>query len=320
MLHRRPILNARSALTICAGLAALLAVLPTRWSWWTSDLSAPVHFAALPVSWVVTKAVRAARPAMAHDANSPTVERLRLDLAELTTRNLRLAAENDQLAQQVRQLQSGLQLAGNQEVPRLIAPVFASQAGGSTLLMVRTAGLRGVDGQSTVVTPGSIAVHAGVNLVGQVIGVRGVVADIRPISDPAAGVLRATLFPLETDPAADQSSIALAAQLAPIPGPGGRGRLRGPVYVLKLPDGQTEPTITPGMQVRLTDPSWPRAAQMLVVGVVDSVEIADNGRPIIIVRPAFDVQRLEEVTILVTSEALPPTSTTNTPTPRGGAR
>jgi hypothetical protein len=59
---------------------------------------------------------------------------------------------------------------------------------------------------------------------------------------------------------------------------------------------------------------------MLVVGVVDSVEIADNGRPIIIVRPAFDVQRLEEVTILVTSEALPPTSTTNTPTPRGGAR
>lgn len=275
-----------------------MAVLPTRLTWWTRDLSAPVQIVALPVSWLVKQAALAAGGGGGGSSqSSETAARLARDLEALRTRNLQLAAENDDLTEQIRQLQRGISLNSNQDVARVVAPVVSGEAtGGSSLLMARTAGLVGADGQKPIIEAGAVAVTDGVNLVGRVIGVRNVVADIRPINDPGPSVLRGSIFPLESDAGADHASVSLGTQLSGISG----GRLRGSIYVLKLPDGQTEPVVTPGMVVRLSDPGWPRSAQMLIIGYVESVERADNGRPIVIVRPAFDPQRLETVTLLLT--------------------
>lgn len=302
MSLRSPILNSRTTLAACAAIAGLMAVLPTRLTWWTRDLSAPVQIVALPVSWLVKQAALAAGGGGGGSGSQNTAANARLaqDLEALRTRNLQLAAENDDLIEQVRQLQRGITLNSNQDVARVVASVVSGEAtGGSSLLMARTAGLVGADGQKVVVEAGAVAVTDGVNLVGRVIGVRNVVADIRPINDPGPNVLRGAIFPLESDASADHASVSLGTQLSGISG----GRLRGSIYVLKLPDGQTEPVVTPGMVVRLSDPGWPRSAQMLVIGFVESVERADNGRPIVIVRPAFDPQRLETVTLLLTGSA-----------------
>jgi hypothetical protein len=170
--------------------------------------------------------------------------------------------------------------------------------------MVRTGGVRDSTGATIAVGPGDVAVHEGVNLVGRVIGARGGVADIRVMTDPSAGVIRGSIYPDELDPqalrAGTPDALALGTQLIGIAG----GRLRGVVYALRLPEGRLEPDVRVGMTVRLSDPSWPRAAQMLVIGTVERVERADNGRPIVIVRPGFEPQSLQEVTIMLTTEAM----------------
>lgn len=297
MSARRSILSSANLLALAAGLCALTAVAPGGLTWWVESVAYPVQIVTAPVRWLVGQVARGGGGGVAGGAGS---DKLARDVALLTVRNHRLAAENDELRAQVRALQRGAELSEPGEAVRIVAPVIAadSPAGGG-LIMLRTGRVRGPDGSDGPVPVGSVAVHDGVNLVGRVVRAGGPVADVQPIGEAGTRELRGTIFPLEADASAEPSGSQLGVRLTPA----GGGKLRGSVVALVLPEGQFEPDVRVGMTVRLSDPAWPRAAQMLVVGTVERVERAENGRPVVTVRPGFEASGLEQLTILLTPEA-----------------
>lgn len=293
---RRSILSSANLLALAAALCAVTAVAPARVTGWVDSLAYPVQIVTAPVRWLVGQV---ARTGGSGGSGAGDGSQLARDVALLTARNHRLAAENDELRAQVRALQRGAELNIQGEAMRIVAPVIAadSSAGGG-LIMLRTGRVRGADGSDTVVPVGSVAVFDAVNLVGRVVRAAGPVADVQPIGEAGTRELRATIFPLEGDASVDPSTSQLGVRLTPA----GQGRLRGGVVALVLPEGEFEPSVRVGMAVRLSDPAWPRAAQMLVVGTVESVERAENGRPVVTVKPSFDARSLRQLTILLTPD------------------
>jgi hypothetical protein len=295
-MARTSMLSARNVMALATGACVVMAVTPTRYSGWTQHFSSVVEFFVTPVSSTISRLVRPAGTRGAGGAaDSAELRQAVQDVSVLTTRNLQLQQENAELREQLRQLQRGLELNPGQDVTRVIVQVLSADApppAGSGLIKVRS-DVRG--GDVGALSAGAVAVHEGVNLVGRVTGSWDRVTDVRPITDPSIGELRATIL---TEPGGDSPlDVQLGARLLPVTLPVG-ARLRGPVIALRLPPGVLEPPVTPGLTVRLYDPQWPRAAQMLVIGTVESVERAENGRPIVTVRPAFDA-RASQLTLLL---------------------
>jgi len=305
---RKSILSGTNLLALATGLCALCAVAPAPFTAWVQDAAYPVQIVTAPVRWLVGQVARAGGAGTGASATGDAP--LAREVALLTARNLRLAAENDELRAQVRALQRGAELNPQAEAMRIVVPVIAADSPvASGLIMLRTGRVRAADGSEGNVPLGSVAISDAVNIVGRVVRAAGPVADVQPIGQAGTRELRATIFPLEdradpsADPNADPDADPSAVQLGVVLTPAGQGRLRGSVYALQLADGQFEPAIRTGMTVRLTDPSWPRAAQMLVVGTVEAVSRADNGRPIVTVKPGFDPRSLQQVTILLTPDS-----------------
>ncbi len=149
-------------------------------------------------------------------------------------------------------------------------------------------------GASQGVTQNTVATAPGLQLVGRVIGVTGRTATIRPITDRAAGSLRAMVM-------LDEGSNGLLTNLSPIMD----GTLQGDVEDRRTPDGKPiEPQV--GQLVRLADPRWPKNADMLLVGKVEQVlpSPAQPLRRMVVVRPTIDrLDRLSEVVLRVTPQA-----------------
>lgn len=291
--------NARTALAACCALALVFSLLPARLTPFIPWLSGLLDLTIAPVQRPATGLVRVLR---GPQPGRPTDEHVRALEADRDLWALRAAqadVEIESLRRQIVALQRGLALNPQEPFRQRQATVigFGVEAG-STLLKVQA-------GERDGVTTGGVATFDGVNLVGRVTRVDSRTCRVTPITDKGAGGLGARVF-------APEAPSAPGAAGAPSPlqslecklSPDGRGRLIGPVEWTGLRPDQVAMKPAPGMIVRLADapPAWPAHAQMLVVGVVEDVRTSDVGRTTIIVKPAFDLQRVSEVTLRLSGE------------------
>lgn len=275
----------------------LLAVVPGRWTAWAGWFGRPVAVLAAPPatlfrllgSWLAPPKP----PALRNDERALLEEHRKA--AE--TQYLQLLEENDRLKAQIKVLQRGLELNPDLPVKQLTARVVATASDlASGLLRIRA-------GESQGVTAGSVVTADGLQLVGRVDSVAGPLAFVRPITHKASPEV--TVRVMTGDFFQGTGAESLIALLKPQ----GDGSLKGEVgtdAATSAADGRRlEPK--PGQTVRLADRTWPGAAQMLIVGTVTRVDPSPTQplRKVITVEPTLRLDRVSEVVLRLTDEALP---------------
>ena len=308
-------LNPRTGLAAAATVLALLAVVPGRFTPFAGWFAGVADFVVSPVSAPASTLVRwLVRPTPTRPSD-PLMAMLKTERDQFKDAFFRERAAREQLQRQLDNLSRAMNLSptpvSDGQLRLLSADVLGSQGGGATqFLRVRA-------GSDNGLTEGSVAVYDAVHLVGRVPvgGVSDRTARVLPITDRGMGAVTVAVFPLENPanpaangaateaatssrqtPAPDPASIRLAALLTP----DGAGGLSGLAEAPRQIAGAIPPTVTAGMVARLDDPRWPPEAQMLIVGVVQSVASQPNGRQVLTVRPVWR-QPLAEVTLRVTS-------------------
>jgi hypothetical protein len=281
-------INARSTLAAAALALFILALIPSRTSArWTSEIRNPVETIVAPIQATLSKLVRyqPQRPG-APDADA---EALRAQLQEYQLRYHRLTMEIERLNRQIADLSRGAAVMRDLPVRQIAAAVIGSGADPSdTTLKVRAGTREGV-------TVNSVAVVGGVHLIGRVVETRRLECHVRPITDRASDLIQGSIY------LTDDVKGPLCALR-----PTGDGTLRGDVEFQADPTDPASaggPPIKPGMTVRLEDDNWPPHSWALVVGLIEEVEVLDNQRRRITVRPVFRPDRVSQVTLRVLGEA-----------------
>lgn len=279
--------NSNLALPATAGLLLLVAVIPGLGTWWVPSLNRVVDTLTAPpraaVTWAVGKVRKPGAAATPAEVKLLTEERERWKLLYLQEKYQR-----ERLTAQIEQFQKGLRLNPGLNVRQLVASVIGSTAdAGSGLFDVRA-------GTSSGVEVGAVAAFDGVFLVGRVVRSDSKTCQVLPINDAKGPQINGVIFPFETSSSAppDPAGSSLACKLNPTR----KGTLSGSVYGRTLRPGETLPALTAGMIVRLGDETWPRSAQMLIIGRIEEVQQLPSGREWIVVRPQFDAP-LSEVTL-----------------------
>lgn len=280
-------LHPRSSRRLLAGAVLVLLVLGllpvrmTAWAGWIGDL---VKTIVAPVSHPAARIAHWLSPAAPRGAQPEQILRLERERDELE-RLYRLEREEvARLRALIANLQAGAALYPEAKVRQLVAPVIGSSSDRSSTV------LRARAGRSSGVHRGSVATAAGVQLVGRVEDVAERVCEIVPLTDPGAGQIGGVIM----IGSATQGPACLLR-------PTGEGTLRGPV---EDTGGLTAgPELAPGMRVYLQDTTWPRAAQMLLIGEIESVEPAPNQplRRMVTVRPTLRLDRVGEVVLRMTA-------------------
>ncbi|MBA4028181.1 MAG: hypothetical protein C0475_03420 [Planctomyces sp.] len=304
-------MSSRRALTALCLLVVLSLAAP-RLAVWVDPMARLAETLVAP-SQSVIRAVFLPRAERLIDTDpNPAVAGLEAQTQQLRTLLRRSEQRVRELERLIEQLQQGRLLNQFTGVNQLDAAVIGLHANLSTSLLKVLAGTR------TGVGPGSVAVFDGVNVVGRVVDSDERLCRVLPITDRQAGRLRGVVLTAErltpeSDPLGRRVRVGPAEgqRLSVILEPNGRGVLTGSVEYPPIQAGETledrarrEQAVEPGMLVRLSDPSWPRSAQMLVLGVIERAERLDNDRRRVTVRPLADLERLSEVSLRVPVDAL----------------
>ncbi|MBC7833846.1 MAG: hypothetical protein H7Y88_01950 [Phycisphaerales bacterium] len=281
-----PVTASRRALPIAVAILLLLSLAPSRF---TSPLLGPVSdvatFLSGPIQAPMTALVNVFRRRDSAGSTDPKIAQLKEDLESYKALYFRKTAEVKRLEEVIVELQ----LAGavNADVPvRLIYASVIGRGGdlSSTALKVRAGAREGVE-------PNAVAVVNAVQVVGRVQeGVRDRFCWVLPITDRRAQPIKGAIM-------LDDATIGPDC---PLKASGG-GELIGPVEW--KPGMVAPPEIRPGMRVRLNDDTWPRHAQGLVLGEVESVRTLPNGRLEATVRPAVRLDQVSEVLLRLTGES-----------------
>jgi cell shape-determining protein MreC len=262
----------------------VLALLPARWIGWVGLLGDFAELVVSPIANPLRTMAGWLRPARVA-GTSAEIEQYREQIERLTAQVNRVEAENVRLRELIRMLQGGMAMATGAPTRDLaVSVISASSDLSSRLLRVRGGRRQGVE-------PGSVAVGAGLQLVGRVVEVEALTSLVRPITAKEAGPIQARVMLGETGP-------WLETTLRPE----GDGTLRGPVeYRMQAQSPGRVLEASPGQVVRLDDPTWPEGAQMLLVGTVERVEPSPRmpGRQVVIVRPTLELHRVSEMILRV---------------------
>lgn len=293
---RTPPSHARSrrpVLPLAVGALCVLALLPTRLTGWLSGVAGALDVLVAPAQWPIAAALRTVRAQVRGPADSdPLVAELRRNAQGFEQLYLQALDENRRLTRTVGELQQGAAVPSGVRVQQVVADVIGLHAdASSTLLKVKA-------GTTSRISKDSVAAFDGVHLVGIVVDVDAQISRVLPATDRAAGKLDALVM-LNPAPASGPVSGAapLDTALRCLLDPTGDGRLRGPLEVPPSRQDLPAPEVKPGMVVRLAGDRWPAPARMLIVGLVERVEPAANGRPIVIVKPVFELRDLSSVVL-----------------------
>ncbi len=248
----------------------VLSVVPARYLRWTGWFADKADAALTPISHPMARVSRwlsPASPGRASPAEIRAIEQDR-DRYELLWHQER--ERNQRLERLIEEVQASLALnpgAAPTQLSAAVVGVSSDQASG--LLKVRAGARHGVE-------MGTVVAVEGVHLLGRVVRVTDRLCWVRPVTDREAGRIEGVVIVGEG---------TRACSLLPTRD----GRLRG------LAASDSGPALEPGQVVRLSDPGWPRNAQMLVLGRVASVEPAPDQplRSIVTVEPI--VGRLDRV-------------------------
>ena len=287
-LSKRP--SARTLLRVTLVVLFMLSIVPMRYTRWTTGfadvavtISAPVSNA---VRWVADPLTRPFR----RTADPALAEQYRQEMEVARQRALDMELRVRELERRVFDLQQGTELTPELGVRQVAAPVIGRfTEASSSALQVRAGTGRGV-------VENAVAVVQGLQLLGRVERATGAWSVVRPITDDAAGGIQALIM------TGDNLASGVQCRLEPI----GGGRLRGPATWVFEASRQGPVEIATGMTVRLRDETWPRSAQMLIVGVVVEVAPAEDEptRTIVTVEPTVPLERVSEVVLRVPVDVL----------------
>lgn len=263
----------------------LLSVIPMRFTRWTTGFADVAITVSSPVSNAVRWVANPLTRPFSRTADPALAEQYLKELEVSRQRALDMELKVRELQRQVEELQLGAPITPELGVRQIAAPVIGrSSEMASAALHVRAGSGRGV-------VENSVAVVEGLQLLGRVERVTSAWCVVRPITDNAAGGIMALVM------TAESLDSGIQCRLEPI----GGGLLRGPATWVESTDRDGPIEIAVGMKVRLRDDTWPRSAQMLIVGEVTAVNPAPDEptRTIVTVAPTVTLQRVSEVVLRV---------------------
>jgi cell shape-determining protein MreC len=293
----RAITTSQKAFALTMLVTLGVAFLPVRWLRWSNDVAGIVNAPLAPFSQLGVLLASWLRP-----ARGPVI-----DLPESAARIIEERERYESLyhAEQLRVQALEEQLAQLQQVPlenlrvpvRLVlADVIGRSPGAASGVIELKRGSR--DG----VSPGNVAVYAGVHLVGQVRDVDRLRSLMVPVTSPAIGLVGGAVRPKDRPEAPMRGSQRIHLEA------GGDGTLVAHV--------DREMDVHSGDEIVLVDDGWPAAAQAMVLGVVDAIVPVDETplRKRVIVRPHYQADELAHVTLKIeVAQAVPAAGTPATP-------
>lgn len=289
----------RLALPGAIAVTAILCLLPLRWIAWLNNFQDLSLTLIGPLSRQFEKLLQWRAPALTTQLEKELGES-RQDRDHYQMLWYRAAQDIEELRERIEQLQQGIALNPDLPVTLYAAPVIARSSDLSSGAFTVRAGTR------IGVAPGTVVTAGGVQLVGRITQAGARTCTVQPITDRAAGPIYGLII-FDED-----SRHRITARLEPA----GDGLLRGPVED-RRDDATQQPLVPkPGQTVRLFDPeSWPKNAQMLVIGKVESVEAAADQplRKVITVRPTTRLERVSEVVLRLAGDLRSETGGTGGP-------
>ncbi len=274
--------------------AATLFVLPAGVTGWLSWFGGLARTVVAPISQPMSTLGRWLKPSGV-DLSHERIGAVEEEREQFRTLYLRESDENRRLRGLLEELRTLSVIDGTQRTRQIVAPVVASGSDLATGLLVVRAGTK------LGVAVGDIAAGTGLQLIGRVVSTDFLTSTVETITQSDRHLLGVVMpdNPRAGDPE------GLPCRLEPT----GDGTLRGPVEDRRVLMSETpiEPKV--GQAVRLRDPDrWPRAAQMLVIGIIESIEPAPNQplRKIITVRPTIpDLARVQTVLLRISERDEP---------------
>jgi hypothetical protein len=286
----RQYLDSRRTLPPTIVLLVLLSVLPLRWLGWLDSIGILVRTLEAPITNSAAAVSVAVRPPTVGGPSSALTDQLKADNAKALFMLTQEQLENQRLRALIEDLQSGVELAPDLSLRLLASSVIGRDADlARQVLHLRAGSAQGV-------VPGSVAVVDGAQLLGRVQSVGPKVSTVILFTDRAAGRVQGRVM-------VDERSLdgGVECDLEPV----GGGILRGRLAEPEVRAGEQPPEVRPGMLVRVHDATWPRNAQMLELGTIESIEPNPDQpiRRIITVRPRLDLARVSEVLLRIATES-----------------
>ena len=270
-------------IVLVASLA--IALLPRPWLRWTGDVAAIAKLPLTPFADAGNLLAGWLRPVPAPvaDGADPQEVRALTENIDLLRQRLQAAEQRaDELDEQLRQLQQIPEDTFAVTQRRVIARITSrSPAAGLAVVDLRK-------GERDGVEPNTVAVYAGVHLLGRTgEDVSTFRSTLIPLASRATGLVRAVVgAPApELDPTARQEVVHLE--------PAGDGTF--------VADIDRSRVVLEGDVVRLEDNAWPRTAQQMVIGHVTVISDKDQQplRRRITVEPLYQVHEVAEVILLI---------------------
>lgn len=280
MPPRFPSTRVLFAIVLTALLVLTLA--PARWSGWVTAFHRPLMALVAPVSWPWSALARRVRPGGA------AIDDLPAELAEKQRQvefwRAEALASRDRVRQldaTIRALQQGVPMGGSAGYRVLEAARIGFDVASGAVL-VRRGSRDGVE-LGAIAVPTSQPQH----LLGAVTQVSPMVSTIHLVNDPRfrPGLIEVVLL-ADAPVTPAQLDAAPRCQVRATAGGAFTGEI-GAEAAAAMPEGAL---------AFLSDPQWPAAAQMLIVGRVSGAEPSDD--PLwrrIIIRPELDLARISSV-------------------------
>lgn len=269
-------------------LMIVLSFLPVRfgeWVDWFGDLTLRIIS---PISHPIAQVSRRVTTADPEAGDPRRVRELREERDRMQLLYRQAMEENRRLRDLIDELEGGLAIDPSLRIRQLAAPVVGTSSDlTTTTLRVRAGREQGVE-------LNTVAVVRGVQLVGRVENTSARLCQVRPLTDRRGDSVRGRVIFRE-------DGAGPTAELRPT----GRGTLRGPVAGWQNDDRLGGYELERGMIVRLDDDTWPRHAQMLVLGEVERVEQSEDSalRYIVTVRPTVQLERVSEVVLRIAEDS-----------------
>jgi cell shape-determining protein MreC len=281
----RSILSAQRALPIVLVVTLAAALLPGGALGWVRPLTEIARLVLDPFTQIGNEISKWLRPprttleGISLDADS--LQHFQQQMVEYERLYIAEQARADELERQLQQLQNA-----PPDMPRYPVKLVLARVGLRSPLDAHGA-VSLNRGSRDGVTPGTVAVHDHVHLVGWVTEVSHMNCVVSPMAGAATRAIQGAVLSRDREGAA--VALAAAPRLA-LQG-------RGDGTLVGEPDKAL--IINPGDEVVLVDDDWPRAAQGLKIGVVESVE-SNERKPLrntVIVRPKFQLSEVRMVVL-----------------------
>ena len=272
---------ARRALPLSVAALFVVVLLPPGWLAWVGWFGDMTTLAIAPISHPAKMVGDWLDPAHTREVDADA-EALAEQLAQIELLLHQAQERAADLQRRLAEVEEWRLLYPDVDIDPLGAPVIGSSSDPSAReLVVRAGSRRGV-------TPNTVAVVRGAQLVGRVTRAANRTCRVRPITDPAAPRIEGRIM-------FDAEGNGLRCSLKPV----GDGTLVGDVGEAVGPRPIEPDEIEPGMPVRLDDQTWPAHARMLIIGHVESVaDDPDKGlRKVVTVRPTVELDRISELVL-----------------------